>query len=54
MTLGASQDTETVTIPRSLYARLLADSKFLARLHAAGVDNWNGYHYGFAADEEDI
>lgn len=29
------------------------DSRFLARLHAAGVDNWDGYYLGFEDNEED-
>lgn len=33
-------------------AELQKDSDFLNRLQAAGVDNWDGYHYGFG-DEED-
>lgn len=34
---------ETVTITRKEYDQLLADSAELARLEAAGVDNWEGY-----------
>lgn len=32
-------------------ADLEEDSRFLAALHAAGVDNWEGYSAGF--DDED-
>ncbi len=35
------------------YEQLMADSEFLGRLRAAGVDNWEGYHNGFPDDEED-
>lgn len=44
----------TLTIARSHYEHLVKDSEFLARLRAAGVDNWDGYHMGFPdSDEED-
>ena len=36
-------DENTVLVPRTEYERLLEDSEFLARLQAAGVDNWEGY-----------
>ena len=32
-----------VTIELDEYERLLADSRFLYALQAAGVDNWEGY-----------
>ncbi len=35
------------------YEGLVRDSKFLANLEAAGVDNWEGYHYGYSDEEED-
>lgn len=35
------------------YAALAADSLFLANLKAAGVDNWDGYHYGYSGYDED-
>ena len=35
------------------YAALVADSKFLANLEAAGVDNWDGYHFGRGGYDED-
>lgn len=34
---------ETVTIKKSTYDKLVADSEFLTALHACGVDNWEGY-----------
>lgn len=34
---------ETVTIKKSTYEKLVADSEFLSALHACGVDNWEGY-----------
>lgn len=39
-------------LPDSEYARLVADSKFLDKLFAAGVDNWEGYP-GDDEDKED-
>lgn len=42
----------TMTITHREYDRLLEDSQFLARLRAAGVDNWEGYSNAF--DEEDF
>lgn len=36
-----------VTIPTTLYKKLLEDSEFLDALRAAGVDNWEGYSYAF-------
>ena len=50
-------DRETVTIPKEEYESLLEDSRFLAALRAAGVDNWEGYDYAFdylGEDEEDV
>lgn len=38
-------DTETVTIPKSEYQKLIADRDFLQALEEAGVDNWEGYEY---------
>lgn len=40
-------------LSESEYAALEADSKFLDNLRAAGVDNWEGYHYGHSGFEED-
>lgn len=34
---------DQLTISRAEYNELVADSRELARLHAAGVDNWEGY-----------
>lgn len=34
---------DVITIKRSEYEALLADSRFLHALQACGVDNWNGY-----------
>ena len=33
----------TVTITREEYEELLSDAEFLNYLHAAGVENWEGY-----------
>lgn len=40
-----------VTIPIKEFNRLKEDSEMLAKLHAAGVDNWEWY--GEALGEED-
>jgi hypothetical protein len=45
--------TEMVSIPRKRYESLMADSDTLARLEAAGVDNWEGYEHAFRDDEDD-
>ena len=42
-----------VTITCKEYEQLKGDSQFLANLRAAGVDNWDGYHYGWAGFEDD-
>lgn len=34
------------------YAALVADSEFLDNLRDAGVDNWEGYHYGWSGYDE--
>ena len=41
---------ETVTISKAEYEDLVKASEFLARLMAAGVDNWEGY--AFACEGE--
>jgi len=46
-------DEEYMLVPMKEYRQLLADSEFLQNLHAAGVDNWEGYHYGWTGSEED-
>lgn len=43
---------ETITISVKLYEELLADSRLLAHLHAAGVDNWDGYSCPDFDDED--
>lgn len=43
---------KTVTIPEEEYLELKRDQAHLDRLHAAGVDNWEGY-FGPGYDEED-
>lgn len=35
--------SESVTITKKEYERLLEDSEFLGCLEACGVDNWAGY-----------
>ena len=45
-------DKETVTISKAEYERLLKDSRWLACLDAAGVDNWEGIDTAFDIQEE--
>jgi hypothetical protein len=40
-----NDNAEMVTISKEEYDQLVDDSKTLAALQAAGVDNWNGYDY---------
>jgi hypothetical protein len=40
-------DEETVMITDARYQELLEAEDFLARLEAAGVDNWDGYSFAF-------
>ena len=35
---------ETITISKEEYDQLVEDSEILAKLYAAGVDNWQGYN----------
>ena len=42
-----------VLIAEKEYSELVTDSKFLQNLRDAGVDNWDGYHYGYSGIEED-
>lgn len=37
----------------SEYKELRDDSQFLRNLRDAGVDNWEGYHYGWAGYDEE-
>lgn len=37
------EQSKTIVIGRALYNSLLEDRAFLRQLHAAGVDNWEGY-----------
>ncbi len=42
--IGELQESnEKVTISKEEYDRLKEDSEFLEALHAAGVNNWDGY-----------
>lgn len=45
LTMTTDTEEEMVTITKEEYEELLADSKFLACLDAAGVDNWDGYDF---------
>lgn len=42
-----------ITISREEYDRLLKDSRFLDKLYAAGVDNWEGFSIACEETEED-
>ena len=44
---------ETVTITDARYQELLEAEDFLARLEAAGVDNWDGYEYAYGPTEQE-
>lgn len=39
---------DTVTIPVDEYIELTDSDEFLACLHQAGVDNWEGYQHAVA------
>jgi len=45
---------ETITIPKAEYEELIRDQEFLRNLEAAGVDNWEGYHFGYGDSDEFI
>lgn len=44
---------ETVTISEKLFTELSKAYAKLAKLEAAGVDNWEGYEFAFGDDEEE-
>lgn len=44
----------TVTILKTDYNRLIDDSGFLDALHAAGVDNWDGYEEALKQHEMEL
>jgi NADH/NAD ratio-sensing transcriptional regulator Rex len=44
---------DLVTIPKTVFKRLIESEKFLEALQAAGVDNWEGYEYAVEALEDD-
>jgi len=46
-------DEEYILIKQSEYNQLVEDSNFLQNLRDAGVDNWDGYHYGWTGAKED-
>jgi len=48
---SSESSQETVTISKSEYDQLLADSKLLNILRGAGVDNWDGWDYAMEALE---
>ena len=44
---------QKITIELDEYEQLLADSRFLNALKAAGVDNWNGYSDAYNLMDEE-
>jgi hypothetical protein len=42
-----------VKISWTEYQRLVDRDEFLTNLEAAGVDSWDGYHYGYGLEEAD-
>lgn len=44
---------DEVIITKSEYDQLVTDSEFLQNLRNAGVDNWDGYHYGWTGENDD-
>ena len=53
MTADDPKVAETVTISKAQYAELVERDAFLARLEAAGVNNWEGYGEACSDDEVD-
>lgn len=51
--MAESNFNGTWTLTQQEYQQLKRDSEFLANLEAAGVDNWDGYHYGYGNDEDE-
>lgn len=47
-----SDELELVSITMDHYGRLVADRMTLRRLHAAGVDNWEGYGDALVEDDD--
>jgi hypothetical protein len=45
---------DLVQIPKNEYDELLEDSKFLAALRSAGVDNWDGYDFAIEIFESGL
>lgn len=46
------EELELIQITKREHKKLLADQLFLEALRAAGVDNWEGYHYAFELLDE--
>jgi hypothetical protein len=42
---GKFEVNDLVSIPKNEYDQLLEESKWLAALEQAGVDNWNGIEF---------
>lgn len=45
-------DDAEITISLKYYDELVADAKKLAKLEAAGVDNWDGYSIAFEENDD--
>lgn len=44
------KNDDKITIDRKRYEELLEAERMLAALHAAGVDNWDGYEFAMESD----
>lgn len=42
-----------IVVDAKEYEQLKEDSEFLQNLRNAGVDNWDGYHYGWGGDPDE-
>lgn len=45
--------SDTITISRTTYDKLVADRRLLNALYAAGVDNWEGFPGEDDDDDDD-
>lgn len=49
-----SNENDLVQITKKELENLRADAALLQRLDAAGVDNWEGYHYAYSDELFDM
>jgi len=47
---GVPVPDDLIVITKKEYDQLVEEFNFLQNLRAAGVDNWDGYHYGLGGD----